>query len=92
MANLIDGKKIAAEMREECIARVARLRENGVAPRLDVVIVGDDPASHQYIGRYVLQNTLLFMSLSRTAPNLIVLSLTQSSDSSVLNPANSVLV
>ena len=49
MANLIDGKKIAAEMREECIARVARLRENGVAPRLDVVIVGDDPASHQYV-------------------------------------------
>ena len=49
MANLIDGKKIAAEMREECIARVARLRENGVVPRLDVVIVGDDPASHQYV-------------------------------------------
>ena len=42
MANIIDGKKIAAEMRDECIARVQRLKEAGVEPRLDVVIVGDD--------------------------------------------------
>ena len=49
MAIIIDGKAIAAEMRSECAARVARLREHGVAPRLDVVIVGDDPASHQYV-------------------------------------------
>lgn len=49
MANIIDGKKIAAEMRDECIARVQRLKDAGVEPRLDVVIVGDDPASHQYV-------------------------------------------
>ena len=49
MAKLIDGKAIAAEMREECIARVMKLKDAGVEPRLDVVIVGDDPASHQYV-------------------------------------------
>ena len=49
MANIIDGKLIAAELRSDCERRVNALKERGVAPRLDVVIVGDDPASHQYV-------------------------------------------
>ncbi len=49
MANIIDGKLIAAELRGDCERRVNALKERGVAPRLDVVIVGDDPASHQYV-------------------------------------------
>lgn len=48
MANIIDGKKLALELRDECSKRVLRLNANGIEPRLDVVIVGDDPASHQY--------------------------------------------
>ena len=49
MANIIDGKKLALELRDECAERVHRLKERGVEPRLDVVIVGNDPASQQYV-------------------------------------------
>ena len=38
MAIIIDGKKIAAELRAECIARTNRLLEKGIKPRLDVII------------------------------------------------------
>ena len=47
---LIDGKRIAAEVRAEVAAEAERLRaETGVTPGLAVVIVGDDPASHVYV-------------------------------------------
>lgn len=49
MAQIIDGKKLAFELQEECIARVEALKARGIVPRLDVVIVGSDPASHQYV-------------------------------------------
>lgn len=48
MANLIDGKAVAAKIREEVIAEVAQLREMGTAPKLAVILVGDDPASVVY--------------------------------------------
>jgi len=47
-ADLIDGKKVAAEIREEVKKEVAFLREAGIAPRLAVLLVGDDPASVVY--------------------------------------------
>ncbi|WP_066637565.1 bifunctional 5,10-methylenetetrahydrofolate dehydrogenase/5,10-methenyltetrahydrofolate cyclohydrolase [Desulfolucanica intricata] len=47
-ATLIDGKKVAAGIREEVKAEVARLREQGIIPKLAVVLVGDDPASVVY--------------------------------------------
>ncbi|MBR5947941.1 MAG: bifunctional 5,10-methylenetetrahydrofolate dehydrogenase/5,10-methenyltetrahydrofolate cyclohydrolase [Clostridia bacterium] len=49
MAIIIDGKKLAIELSEECAERVQSLKNDGIDPRLDVVIVGDDPASHQYV-------------------------------------------
>ena len=49
MAELIDGKKIAALLREDCCRRTDALKAKGIFPKLDVVIVGDDPASHQYV-------------------------------------------
>ena len=48
-ATLLDGKTIAAEVRAELAAEVARLRARGVTPGLGVVLVGDDPASHSYV-------------------------------------------
>ena len=48
-ARIIDGKAIAAGFRQEFAVRAARLRETGVVPGLDVVIVGDDPASQVYV-------------------------------------------
>ncbi|SHJ29729.1 bifunctional 5,10-methylenetetrahydrofolate dehydrogenase/5,10-methenyltetrahydrofolate cyclohydrolase [Desulfofundulus thermosubterraneus] len=47
-ATLIDGKKVAAEIREEVKAEVAQLRERGIIPKLAVVLAGDDPASVVY--------------------------------------------
>ncbi|MCS5694783.1 bifunctional 5,10-methylenetetrahydrofolate dehydrogenase/5,10-methenyltetrahydrofolate cyclohydrolase [Desulfofundulus thermocisternus] len=47
-ATLIDGKRVAAEIREEVKAEVARLREQGIVPKLAVVLAGDDPASVVY--------------------------------------------
>ena len=49
LARLIDGREIAAQVREEVRARAARLSEGGVKPGLAVVLVGDDPASQVYV-------------------------------------------
>ncbi len=50
MAQLIDGKKIAAMVREDVAAEVQQMQENtGSTPGLAVVIVGNDPASRTYV-------------------------------------------
>ena len=48
-AKIIDGKQIAADIREELKAQVAGLKEKGVVPGLGVVLVGEDPASKSYV-------------------------------------------
>ena len=48
-AQIIDGKAIAAEVREEAGAEVKELQSLGVRVGLAVVIVGDDPASRIYV-------------------------------------------
>jgi methylenetetrahydrofolate dehydrogenase (NADP+)/methenyltetrahydrofolate cyclohydrolase len=50
VGTIIDGKKVAAAVRGEVRERVARLAERGVIPGLATVLVGDDPASHLYVG------------------------------------------
>ncbi|MCP3142461.1 bifunctional methylenetetrahydrofolate dehydrogenase/methenyltetrahydrofolate cyclohydrolase FolD [Pyxidicoccus xibeiensis] len=50
MAQLIDGKAVAARVRAEVKAEVARLKaERGIVPGLAVVRVGEDPASKVYV-------------------------------------------
>lgn len=49
MASIIDGKAIAQKMQDEMKAIVDELVKKGVTPRLEVVLVGDDPASHVYV-------------------------------------------
>ncbi|MEC9071136.1 MAG: bifunctional methylenetetrahydrofolate dehydrogenase/methenyltetrahydrofolate cyclohydrolase FolD [Myxococcota bacterium] len=49
MGSPIDGKAVAARVREEVAARAARLTERGVKPGLAVVLVGDDAASQTYV-------------------------------------------
>lgn len=49
MSQLIDGKALAAQMREQMTAQVAELCAKGVTPGLAVVLVGDDPASRVYV-------------------------------------------
>ncbi|MBR4674838.1 MAG: bifunctional methylenetetrahydrofolate dehydrogenase/methenyltetrahydrofolate cyclohydrolase FolD [Victivallales bacterium] len=49
-AQIIDGKLVAAEMRSELAAKVAKLKaETGVVPGLAVILVGEDPASKSYV-------------------------------------------
>ena len=49
MAKILDGKAAAAEVRAEVAAEVAKLKERGVPVRLDVILVGEDPASVTYV-------------------------------------------
>ena len=46
----LDGAKIAGEIRDEVAGEVAALGDRGVRPRLDAVLVGEDPASKIYVG------------------------------------------
>jgi methylenetetrahydrofolate dehydrogenase (NADP+) / methenyltetrahydrofolate cyclohydrolase len=49
-ARVIDGKAVAARLREEYKARIVRLRaEQGITPGLTVILVGEDPASQVYV-------------------------------------------
>lgn len=48
-AQIIDGKQVAADMREELKVKVAELKEQGIVPGLAVVLVGEDPASKSYV-------------------------------------------
>ncbi len=48
-AKLLDGKSLAAEIREGLRMEVEELKKTGRAPGLAVVIVGDDPASRRYV-------------------------------------------
>ena len=49
-ARIIDGKRIAAEVREEIRQRVQQVGDlKGKVPGLAVVLVGDDPASSAYV-------------------------------------------
>ena len=49
MAQIIDGKKISAEVKAGVAAEVAALKEKGVSVGLAVVIVGNNPASRVYV-------------------------------------------
>ena len=48
-ARIIDGKQIAADMREELKEEITRLKKQGIVPGLGVILVGDDPASQSYV-------------------------------------------
>jgi methylenetetrahydrofolate dehydrogenase (NADP+)/methenyltetrahydrofolate cyclohydrolase len=49
VAGILDGKAVAAEVRAEVAAGVTELRARGVPVRLDVILVGEDPASMTYV-------------------------------------------
>jgi len=48
-ARVIDGRAVAAKVRERVTGEVAELRERGVIPGLATVLVGEDPASRVYV-------------------------------------------
>jgi methylenetetrahydrofolate dehydrogenase (NADP+) / methenyltetrahydrofolate cyclohydrolase len=48
-ATILDGKAVAAEIKEDLRRRVKALAERGVVPGLGTVLVGDDPGSRAYV-------------------------------------------
>lgn len=48
-AQIIDGKKIAEEVRAEIRVEVEELKNKGLVPGLAVILVGDNPASQIYV-------------------------------------------
>lgn len=50
MAQIIDGKKISQEIKDELREKVASLKEEGKEAALAVIQVGNDPASSVYVG------------------------------------------
>lgn len=53
-AQIIDGKAVAAAVKEDNLKRIAMLKENyGVVPGLAVILVGEDPASQVYVASKV---------------------------------------
>ncbi len=48
-AIIIDGKKIAEEIRAELSLKIRTLADRGVIPGLAVILVGDNPASVSYV-------------------------------------------
>ncbi|MDB4541529.1 bifunctional methylenetetrahydrofolate dehydrogenase/methenyltetrahydrofolate cyclohydrolase FolD [Akkermansiaceae bacterium] len=53
MPTIINGKKVAAEVLDECAAEISELKSRGITPGLAVVLVGEDPASLVYVSSKV---------------------------------------
>lgn len=49
LSNIIDGKKISLDIKDEVKKETAKLKENGIEPCLAVILVGNDAASHVYV-------------------------------------------
>lgn len=66
----LDGKATAQKIREAVAQGAARLKARGVVPGLGVVLVGDDPASHVYVGmKERACEAAGIKSISRRLPN-----------------------
>lgn len=50
MTQIIDGKKISAQIKDELKEKVAKMKEQGITVTLAVIQVGNDPASSVYVG------------------------------------------
>jgi methylenetetrahydrofolate dehydrogenase (NADP+)/methenyltetrahydrofolate cyclohydrolase len=51
MATILDGARIRDEIKAECVPRIQKvIRRLGRPPGLAVVLAGNDPASHVYVG------------------------------------------
>jgi methylenetetrahydrofolate dehydrogenase (NADP+)/methenyltetrahydrofolate cyclohydrolase len=49
VAKVIHGPEVAEQIKQELRVKIAQLKEKGVTPGLAVVLVGEDPASQQYV-------------------------------------------
>lgn len=62
MAQLIDGKKIAAEIRQELRSQVEHWVAAGHrAPQLTAVLIGEDPASCTYVNNKMKVSHFIYL-------------------------------
>lgn len=50
MARILDGKKIAEQIKQQILLDMIKLKESSLVPGLVVILVGQDPASLVYVG------------------------------------------
>lgn len=84
-ANLIDGKKIAEDIRTELREQIKEwmTKENHRAPQLTAILLGDDPASRTYVNNKMKVKTCLnhlLMCKSLSVESFIVLTLKAAHD------------
>src|ERR1700758_3321693 len=89
-AEIIDGKLIAARVKEQVAADAAALKAKGVTPGLAVILVGDDPASQVYVRNKIaacektgIRSFGHFLPANTTAANLLALIKKLNADSQV---------
>ena len=71
-ATILDGNKIASQIREEVAAEVSLMAANGIRPGLAVVLVGHNPASEIYVrGKVKSCEELGIYSEQHTPPDTI---------------------
>ena len=58
-AQLIDGKKVAADIRESLKKDIEELKTKSIQPGLAVVLVGENAASKKYVSSPVLLSDLM---------------------------------
>src|ERR1041385_9385222 len=69
-ATILDGNKIAGEIKAEVAAEVQNLAAAGIRPGLAVVLVGNDPASEIYVrGKVKSCEDLRIYSEKHTPPD-----------------------
>ena len=49
MATIIDGKELSKKLKEQMKGRIAQMRQQGIVPKLVVVLVGNNSASEVYV-------------------------------------------
>ena len=54
MAEIINGKKLAKEIRENLKIKCEELKERGIEPKLAVILVGNDKPSQIYVKNKIM--------------------------------------
>ncbi len=49
MAQIIDGKQVAASLKDDAALEIEKMQRSGITPGLAVILVGEDPASQSYV-------------------------------------------
>jgi len=80
MAKILDGKKLANDLKKVLALRVKKLLKEGITPGLAIILVGDNPASKVYVNNKCqvceeLGINCEIIELPKTATNKKVLSI-----------------